>query len=116
MARKRSTRTTKKARAIADQAVALAEYAAKALVAAEQLRIRSKAVERFPLDGDERAAVADLPALPAKLRKKLAKDDGSFTVAEVAVMVLGAAEAFLDAGPQQQVALLLAARKLLDCL
>ena len=37
-----------KAKLIADQAIALAEYAAKALVAAEHLRIKTKAVEQFP--------------------------------------------------------------------
>jgi hypothetical protein len=111
MARKKPTK-----KLIADQAAALAEYAAKALVAAEQLRIKTKAVERFPLDDDERATVAELPALAAKLTKKLAKKDGSFTVAEVVSMVMAAAEAFVDAEPQQQVPLLLVARKLMDCL
>jgi hypothetical protein len=68
MARKKQPRTTKKARAIADQAVALTEYAATALVAAEQLGIKAKAVERFPLDDNERKNVAELPTLPAKLQ------------------------------------------------
>ena len=80
MAKKKQTSATKKAKLIADQAVALADYAAKALVAAEQLRIKTKAVEHFPLDADERAVVAELPALAANLKKKLAKEDGSFTV------------------------------------
>ena len=110
MARKNATK-----KQLADQVVALAEYAAKALVAAEQLRIKTKAVERFPLD-DERATLAELPALAAKLKKKLAKKDGSFTVAEVASMVMAAADSFLEAEPKQQVALLLVARKLMDCL
>jgi hypothetical protein len=60
---------TKKAKLIADQAAALAEYAAKALVAAEQLRIKTKAVERFPLDDDERATVAEFPSLASKSGK-----------------------------------------------
>jgi hypothetical protein len=116
MARKKQTNTAKKTKLISDQAAALAEYAAKALVAAEQLRIKTKAVEQFPLDDGERAMVAELPALPAKLKKKLPKKDASFTVAEAASMVMAAADAFLDAEPQQQVALLLVAKKLMDCL
>jgi len=56
MACKRPTCSTRKAKYIADQAAALAEYAGKALVATEQLRIKTKAVERFPLDDDEQAA------------------------------------------------------------
>src|SRR5262249_30837213 len=82
----------------------------------EQLGIKAKAVERFPLDDDERATVAQLPALAAKLKKKLAKNDDFFTVAEVASMVMTAAESFVDAEPQQQVGLLLVAKKLMDCL
>src|SRR5215471_13886583 len=100
-------RPTKKAKLLADLAAALAEYAAKVLVAAEQLRIKTKTIERFPLDDDERATVAELPALAAKEKKKLAKKDGSFTVAEVASMVMAIADSFPDAEPQQQVALLL---------
>src|SRR5262245_5595641 len=73
MARKKQTQ---KAKLIADQAAALAEYAAKALVAAEQVRINTKAVERFPLDDDEQATVAELPALAPKLKKKLLNDGG----------------------------------------
>jgi Plasmid pRiA4b ORF-3-like protein len=113
MARKKPA---KKSKLIADQAVALAEYAAKALVAAEQFRIKTKAVERFPLDADEQATVAELPSLPAKLKKKLLKKDGTFTVTEIASMVMTAAESFMDAEPKQQVALLLVATKLMDCL
>jgi hypothetical protein len=116
MARKKPTRSTRKTKAIADQVVALAEYAATALVAAEQLGLKAKAVERFPLDESERKTVADLPALAARLKKKLVTEDASFTVAEVASMVMSAADAFPDAEPQQQVALLVVAKKLMDCL
>jgi len=116
MASKKPTSTTKKTELLADQAIALAEYAAKALVAAEQLRIKTNTIEQFPLDEDERATVTDLPALAAKLKKKLAKKAGSFTVAEVASMVMAAAESFVDAEPKQQVALLMVAKKLMDCL
>src|SRR5215831_11027029 len=108
MARKKSTK-----RQLADQAVALADYAAKALIAAEQLRIKTKGVERFPLDADERATVAELPALAAKLKQRLTKEDASFTVAEVASMVLATAEAFVDVDPSQQGVLLLVATKLM---
>jgi len=113
MARKKPTT---EAKLIADQAAALAEYAAKALVAAEQLRIKTKTIERFPLDVDERATVAELPALAAKLNNKLTKMDCSFTVAEVASMVMAAAEAVVEAELKQQVALLQVAKKLMDCL
>jgi hypothetical protein len=107
---------TNRARLVAAQAAALAEYAGNALVAAGHLRIKTKAVEPFPLDGEERAAVGELPALAAKLKKKLTKEDGSFTVAEVAGMVKAVAESLGDAGPEKQLVLLLASKKLVDCL
>lgn len=113
MARKKPTKKTK---LIADQAVALAEYAAKALVAAEQLRIKKKAVEGFPLDETERAIAADLPGLTATLRIKLARKKATFTVADTASMVMALSESFLDAEPKKQVGLLLVAKKLMDCL
>jgi hypothetical protein len=58
----------------------------------------------------------DLPALAARLKKKLVKEDASFTVAEVAGIVMALADSFVDAEPKQQVALLLVAKKLMDCL
>jgi hypothetical protein len=48
MARKKPTSSTKKSKLIAEQAVALAEYAGTAFVASEQLRIKTKAIERLP--------------------------------------------------------------------
>jgi hypothetical protein len=57
MARKKQTGVAKKTTLNVDQAAALAEHAAKAIVAAEQLRIKTKAVEQFPLNEDERATV-----------------------------------------------------------
>jgi hypothetical protein len=58
MARKRLIGGSKKSKLIADQAIALADYATKALVAAEQLRIRTKSVEGFPLRAPERTTRA----------------------------------------------------------
>jgi hypothetical protein len=98
------------------QAVSLAEYAARALIAAEELRIKTKPVERISLEDVERADLVGLPGLNGTLRKKLAKKDADLTVAEVASMVLASAESLLEAEPKRQMALLLTARKLIDCL
>jgi hypothetical protein len=106
----------KKAKLIADQSIALAEYATNAVVAAEQLRIKTKPVEGLLFQDFERAALTVLPALSAKVRKKLAKSDESFTVAEVVSMVMAVAEAFSLAGRNEKVALLLTAKKLMECL
>ena len=106
----------KKAKMISDQAVQLAEWAAQALVAAEQLRIKTKPVERFPLQESERTVLALLPTIPAKLKKRLVKKDVDFTVAEVASMTMAVAESLPEAEPRQQVALLMVAKGLMDCL
>ena len=120
MAKKRQTKPgdgiAKKANLIADQTIALAEYAAKALAAAEHLRIKTKPVKGLSLNHDEREVLAVLPAVPAKVKKKLARLNGAYTVAEVACLVLSVAEAFSLAGRNEKVALLLVAKKLMDCL
>jgi hypothetical protein len=67
MARKKTT-DTKKDKQLVTQAAALADYAAKALVAAEQLRIKTKVVEAFPLTDDERAIAAERPATSRKIK------------------------------------------------
>jgi hypothetical protein len=116
MARKKPKRESKTAKQVANQAAALAEYAAKALVAAEQLRVKSRPVEGLQLSDVDRAALALLPNLSPKLKKQLAKPDAAFTVAEVAGIIMAVAEAFLDAQAKQQVGMLLVGRKLMDCL
>lgn len=106
----------KSAKMVSDQAVQLAEWAAQALVAAEQLRIKTKPVEHFPLQENERAVLALLPSMTPKIKKKLVKQDAEFTVAEVASMAMAVAESLPEAEPRQQVALLMVAKGLMDCL
>lgn len=113
MARKKPTTTAKQ---LANQAAALAEYAAQALATAELLRVKTKSVGDFPLDGHERATAADLESVSPRLRKKLAKIGAAFTIAEVAGLVMSFAESFLDAPPRQQVEMLRIVKKLMDCL
>lgn len=98
------------------QSVALAEFAAKALVAAEQIGIKKKPVESFPLDHAERAGAAELPALSTNIKKKLAKKTASFTVADTASIVMAIADALLEGEPLKRLNLLLVAKKLIDCL
>ena len=98
------------------QSVALAEFGTKALIAAEQLRIKKKPVEGFPLDEAERAIAAELPGLTATLRIKLARKKATFTVADTASIVMALAESILEGEPLKRLALLLTAKKLIDCL
>jgi hypothetical protein len=111
MARKKPTTTD-----LNEQSVALAEFAAKALVAAEQLGVKKKVVDEFCLDDSERAIAAELPGLSASLKKKLAKDDATFTVADTANIVMAVAESLLEGEPLKRLKLLFIIKKLADCL
>lgn len=106
----------KRAKLIAEQAVRIAEWAAQALVAAEQLGIKQDTVEQVLPQVAERTVVAALPAVPPKLRKKVLKKDTEFTVAEVASMTMGVADSLLDAEPIQQLTLLMVAKSLMASL
>jgi hypothetical protein len=101
---------------LTEQSVALAEFAAKALVAAEQLGAKKKVVDGFSLDDSERAIAADLPGLSATLKKKLAKTDATFTVADTASIVMAVAESLLEGEPLKRLKLLFITKKLTDCL
>jgi Plasmid pRiA4b ORF-3-like protein len=116
MARKRQTSVAKKTKLIADQAAALAEYAAKALSAAEQLAIKKKVVVGFPLNEAEKIFAAELPGLSATLKMKLAKKNATFTVADTASIVMAVADSLLEGEPLKRLALLVTAKKLIDCL
>jgi len=52
-------------------------------IAADELRIKTKLVKPFSLDEDERTTVAEIPALPGNLKKKLARRAVAFTVVDV---------------------------------
>jgi hypothetical protein len=101
---------------VTDQSVALTEFAANALVAANQLAITKKVVDDFDLDEAERALAAELPGLSGTLKKKLAKQDGNFTVADAASILLASAESLLEGEPLKRLKLIFIAKKLTDCL
>lgn len=104
--------TSKRAKLLADQAVALADYAAKVYIAADERGIKKKTLKQFPLNEKERATVAALPVLPAGLKKKLEKK-AVFTVVEVCSMLMAISESVVEGNWR---AMLLIAMKLKDCL
>jgi hypothetical protein len=105
-----------KAKTLANQAVKLAEWAAQALVTAELLRIKDEPVGRLSLNDSDQAVLATLSTVVPELRKKLAKTETEFTIAELAGLTMALAESFADAEPKQQVELLMIAKRLMDCL
>jgi hypothetical protein len=101
---------------LAEESVQLAEWAAKMLIGAEQLGIKSKPVTRFPLSGAERAVLMALPIISTNLEEKLAENEPHLTIGDVGGLLIAVSEALLDVPPLQQFALILTAKKLKDCL
>lgn len=106
----------KRAKLIADQATALADWTIKALDAAGQLRIKNRLVERLPLKRGEKVVLAKLPNFSSGLKEKLTETNGVFTVAEAISLVAVIAESLMEAEPLQQVALLMIARNVMPFL
>ncbi|AMV32063.1 Plasmid pRiA4b ORF-3-like protein [Pirellula sp. SH-Sr6A] len=111
MAKKKPTNTD-----LTDQSVALAEFAAEALIAAGQLQIKKKTIVDFPLDEAERTAAADFLGMTATLNRKLKSETGTFTVADIVSILKAVADALLEGEPLQRLRLLFMAKKLTDCL
>jgi hypothetical protein len=104
----------KKAKVLSGQAVAIAEWVAKILVAAEQMGIKNKPLEHFYLSPGQRAVLLLVPGVSKAVKIKLAKEKSSFTVAEVAGMTTALAEDLLDGDAGKQLAALLVTRHLMD--
>jgi len=103
----------RKEKVISDQAVQIAEFAAKALVAAEQLRIKTKPLDKFWLAPGQRDVLLLVPGVSKTIKNKLAKEK-PLTVAEVASMTMALAEDLPEGEPQKQVALLFVAKHMMD--
>ncbi len=99
----------RKEEVISDQAVQIAEFAAKALVAANQLHIKTKSLDNFWLASGQRDILLLVPRVSKTIKNKLAKKR-PLTVAEVASMTMALAEDLPQGEPQKQVALLLVAK------
>ncbi|MEQ8667943.1 MAG: plasmid pRiA4b ORF-3 family protein [Pirellulales bacterium] len=98
---------------ISDQAVQIAEFAAKALVAAKQLGIKTKPLDNFWLAPGQRDVFLLVPHVAKTIKNKLAKEK-PLTVADVASMTMALAEDLLEVEPPKQVALLLVAKHMMD--
>lgn len=102
------------AEALSDQSFQIAVWAAKALVAAEQLGIKNKPLENFCLTPAQREVLLLFGGISKTTKGKLAKEGSSFTVAEVASMAMALAEDLPDGEPQKQVAVLSLVKYLTD--
>jgi hypothetical protein len=104
----------RKEKLISDQAVQIAQFTAQALVAAEQLGIKKKALEYFSLAPAQREVLSLVPGMTKAVKKKLAKDGSTFSIGEVASMTLALAEDLPDSDARKQVAVMYLAKHLMD--
>ena len=107
----------KREQLVANQAAQIAEWLAQALIAAEQLRIKTKPLDNFCMAPAQRDVLLLVPSISKSIRNKLAKGKKPFTVAEVASMGLALAEDLTEGGDtREQLAIMMVARHLMDSL
>ena len=99
---------------IADQAMHIAEFVAKALAAAELLKIKKKPLEHLELESAQRETLLLVPGISKPLKKKLTTDGAILSIAEVASLMLALAEDLVAGDARQQITQLLIARHLMD--
>lgn len=103
----------KKAKLLAQNLAQLAEFTDTALVAAKELGIKTKPLERFTLSPAQREILLAVPSISKSIKTKLGKAKASFTIAEVAAMATALVETSMDE-PQKQLAVLLVAKHLVN--
>lgn len=104
----------RKEKLISDQAAQIAQFAAQALVAAEQLGIKKKSLEHFSLAPAQREVLNLVSGVTEALKKKLAQDGSMFSIGEVASMTLALAEDLPDGDARKQMAVMYLAKHLMD--
>jgi hypothetical protein len=104
----------RKDKVLSDHAVQIAQFAAQALVAAEQLGIKKKAMEHFSLAPAQREVLSLVPGMTKALKKKLTQEGTTFSIGEVASMTLTLAEDLPDGDARKQVAVMYLAKHLMD--
>ncbi len=103
----------RKAKAISDQAVQIATWAAQAMIAAEQLGIKQEPFTHFQLAPAQREVLLLVPGVSKSAKNKLAKELAP-TVAEVASITMALAEDLTEGDARKQLAVLLVAKHLMD--
>lgn len=104
----------RKEKLISDQAAQIAQFAAQALSAAEQLGIKTKPLEGFWLAPAQREVLSLVPGMTKPLKKKLLLEGATFSVGEVASMTLALAEDLPGGDARKQVAVMYLAKHLAD--
>ena len=105
---------TDQVKLLSDNAAQLAEVAATALRAAEKLGIKSTPIGKLAMTQAQVDILLAIPKISKPVKNKLAKDNASFTVADVTRMVKAVAENLMSVGLSQQVAHLRLGKQLTD--
>ena len=103
-----------KAKAISDQAVEIAQWAATTIIAAEQLGLKDRPLEHFFLSPAQREVLLLVPGVSETTKIKLAEEEASFTAAEVGGMMMAVAEEMLDSEDRRRLTLLIVVQHLIE--
>ncbi len=112
--KKRKPDDPAKAKAIADQAVEIAQWAATALVAAEQLGLKNRPLQHFYLSPAQREVLLLVPGVSKTIMTKLAEEEASFTAAEVGGMMMAVAEEMPNSEDRRRLKLLIVVQHLIE--
>ncbi len=112
--KKRKANDPAKAKAISDQSVEIAQWAATTLIAAEQWGLKDRPLEHFFLSPGQRDVLLLIPGISTTIETKLAKKRSSFTAAEVGGMMMAVAEELLDSEDRKRLALLVVVQHLIE--
>ena len=100
----------------AREAAVLADFINTTTILAQQLSDNHAPIDGFPLDNADCATAAEIPGMPAKLKKKLQTMGVSFTTAEVATVLKCLAAAMAKAAEPQASILAEITMKLGSCM
>jgi hypothetical protein len=104
----------RKAKGLSDQAVQIAEWTAQVFIAAEKLGIKDKPLEHFCVSPAQRDVLLLVPGISQEIKRRLAEEASSFTLAEVAGMTMALAEELPEGDARKQLAVLLVTNHLMD--
>jgi hypothetical protein len=104
----------KKAKIRTDQIVEIPEWIRKALVIVEEVGLKDKPLRHFWLSPAQRDVLLLAPTTPQKVKEKLAKAKPVFTIGQVANMAMILLESLSDGSSQNQAAVLLVVKHLLE--
>jgi hypothetical protein len=103
-----------KTKDVSREAAAIAEWAAKSLIAAEDLGIKHTPLRHFFLSPAQRELLLLVPGVSKTVKAKLADDEPVVTAAEVGGMLMALAENLPDSNDTQRLALFLVANHLTE--